>query len=31
MFGSVMTQAEVAAFIDRIKMEVAGGNFVATE
>ena len=31
MFGSVMTQAEVAAFIGRIKMEVAGGNFVATE
>lgn len=31
MFRDAMTKYEVEAFIERIKMEVAGGNFVATE
>ena len=31
MFRNAMTNHEIAAFIERIEMEVAGGNFVATE
>jgi hypothetical protein len=31
MFRNAMTAPEIEAFIERLKMEVAGGNFVATE
>jgi hypothetical protein len=31
MFRDAMTAQEIEGFIERVKMEVAGGNFVATE
>jgi hypothetical protein len=31
MFRDAMTAQEIEVFIERVKMEVAGGNFVATE